>query len=94
MVSAHTRLRAADAFLAAVARASGSKAHFLLDRLCLLFLLRELSEHTGDLLAEGHLTPDGQVPRATARRPARGTSPSRGLRRRPHAVFGAARMPM
>jgi acyl-CoA oxidase len=58
MVSAHARLQAADAFAAAADRATDPKARLLLHSLCRLFLLRTLREHTGDLLAEGHLTPD------------------------------------
>lgn len=58
MVSAHARLRAADAFTAAAGRAADPRTRRLLHSLCRLFLLRTLREHTGDLLAEGHLTPD------------------------------------
>ncbi|MEU9876631.1 acyl-CoA dehydrogenase [Streptomyces phaeochromogenes] len=58
MVSAHARLQAADAFLAAAARAEDPRVGFLMRSLCRLFLLRQLGEHTGDLLAEGRLTPD------------------------------------
>jgi len=58
MVSAHARLQAADAFLAAAARTEDPRAGFLMRSLCRLFLLRQLGEHTGDLLAEGRLTPD------------------------------------
>ncbi|MGV9423169.1 acyl-CoA dehydrogenase family protein [Streptomyces sp. NPDC003656] len=56
MVSAHARLRAADAFLDAVDRAAEPGARALLGRLCLLFLLQEASAHSGDLLAHGHLS--------------------------------------
>ncbi|MBT2507461.1 acyl-CoA oxidase [Streptomyces sp. ISL-98] len=58
MVSAHARLQAADAFLAAADRAAEPTARFLLHTLCRLFLLKQLGEHTGDLLAEGLMTPD------------------------------------
>lgn len=58
MVSAHARLRAADAFLAAVALTTDSRADHLMRNLCRLFLLKQLGEHTGDLLAEGRLTAD------------------------------------
>ncbi|MFH8775282.1 acyl-CoA dehydrogenase [Streptomyces sp. NPDC017958] len=58
MVSVHARLRAADAFLDAVARATDPGARELLDRLCVLFLLQQIGEHTGDLLADGHLSAD------------------------------------
>ncbi|PWI20464.1 acyl-CoA oxidase [Streptomyces sp. Act143] len=58
MVRAHARLQAADAFLAAIARTTEPGARSLLEDLCRLFLLQELTPHTGDLLAEGHLTPD------------------------------------
>ncbi|MFF7754728.1 acyl-CoA dehydrogenase [Streptomyces sp. NPDC007971] len=56
MVSVHARLQAADAFLEAASRAADPGTRDLLDRLCLLFLLEQLGEHTGDLLAEGHLS--------------------------------------
>ncbi|MFI7406879.1 acyl-CoA dehydrogenase [Streptomyces sp. NPDC049541] len=56
MVSAHARLQAADAFLAAIEHTAEPGARALLQDLCRLFLLQELSRHTGDLLAEGHLT--------------------------------------
>ncbi|MET7907131.1 acyl-CoA dehydrogenase [Streptomyces avermitilis] len=58
MVSAHARLQAADALIAAAERATDPTARFLLRSLCRLFLLRRLRDHTGDLLAEGHLTAD------------------------------------
>ncbi|MGW4024073.1 acyl-CoA dehydrogenase family protein [Streptomyces sp. NPDC005009] len=57
MVSAHARLKAADAFLAAIEHTAESTARFLLEDLCRLFLLQEITRHTGDLLAENHLTP-------------------------------------
>jgi acyl-CoA oxidase len=57
MVSAHARLRAADAFLAAIGRTAQPTARFMLEALCRLFLLQELTRHTGDLLADGYLTP-------------------------------------
>ncbi|MEU2055949.1 acyl-CoA dehydrogenase family protein [Streptomyces bungoensis] len=58
MVSAHARLRAADAFLDAAGRAGSRDAGELLERLCVLFLLEQIGEHTGDLLADGHLSAD------------------------------------
>lgn len=58
MVSVHARLQAADAFLAAVARARRPGAGELLERLCRLFLLAQIGEFTGDLLADGHLSGD------------------------------------
>ncbi|MFH8467710.1 acyl-CoA dehydrogenase [Streptomyces sp. NPDC017991] len=58
MVSAHARLRAADAFLAAIARTADARAGHLMRNLCRLFLLRQLAAHTGDLLAEGRVTAD------------------------------------
>jgi acyl-CoA oxidase len=58
MVSLHARLQAADAFAAAAKQPTDPRACRLLGSLCRLFLLRALREHTGDLLAEGHLTPD------------------------------------
>jgi acyl-CoA oxidase len=56
MVEAHARLQAADAFLQAVERATDPSARTLLDQLCRLFLLAQLGEYSGDLLASGHLT--------------------------------------
>ncbi|MFJ9817356.1 acyl-CoA dehydrogenase [Streptomyces sp. NPDC101151] len=56
MVSVHARLQAADAFLDAAARATRAGTRELLERLCRLFLLQQLGEHTGDLLADGHLS--------------------------------------
>ncbi|MEV6022545.1 acyl-CoA dehydrogenase [Streptomyces sp. NPDC052036] len=58
MVSAHACLQAADALAAAADQATDPTSAALLRSLCRLFLLRRLREHTGDLLAEGHLTPD------------------------------------
>ncbi|MFC3572915.1 acyl-CoA dehydrogenase [Streptomyces yaanensis] len=58
MVSAHARLQAADAFATAAEQATDPETRRLLHSLCHLFLLRQIREHTGDLLAEGHLTPD------------------------------------
>ncbi|MFI6652197.1 acyl-CoA dehydrogenase [Streptomyces sp. NPDC050529] len=58
MVSAHARLQAADAFISAAARAIDPTARHLLESLCLLFLLGQIKEHTGDLLADGHMTCD------------------------------------
>ncbi|MFG3104733.1 acyl-CoA dehydrogenase [Streptomyces sp. NPDC048182] len=57
MVRAHARLQAADAFLAAIAGTAWPQARALLEDLCRLFLLDELSGHTGDLLAENRMTP-------------------------------------
>ncbi|MBB1257660.1 acyl-CoA dehydrogenase [Streptomyces alkaliterrae] len=56
MVSAHAQLQAADSFLDAIDQAVDPTARALLHRLCRLFLLDQLAEHTGDLLADGHLT--------------------------------------
>ncbi|MFD9096790.1 acyl-CoA dehydrogenase [Streptomyces collinus] len=58
MVSVHARLRAAEAFLEAAAAARRPEARALLERLCLLFLLEQVGGHTGDLLADGHLSAD------------------------------------
>ncbi|MER6125443.1 acyl-CoA dehydrogenase [Streptomyces sp. NPDC001795] len=58
MVSAHARLQAADAFTTAADRATAPGTRALLHSLCRLFLLHQIRNHTGDLLAEGHLTPD------------------------------------
>ncbi|MFD9906057.1 acyl-CoA dehydrogenase [Streptomyces sp. NPDC059063] len=57
MVAAHARLQAADAFLEAIAATAEPGARAVLEDLCRLFLLQELSRHTGDLLSEGRLTP-------------------------------------
>ncbi|MEU5599645.1 acyl-CoA dehydrogenase [Streptomyces sp. NPDC020298] len=56
MVSVHATLRAAEAFLDAVAHAADPEAHDLLERLCVLFLLHQVGKHTGDLLADGHMS--------------------------------------
>jgi acyl-CoA oxidase len=56
MVAAHARLQAADAFLAAADRAQDPTAHNLLRKLYLLFALQQITEQSGDLLADGHLT--------------------------------------
>ncbi|MEU6366226.1 acyl-CoA dehydrogenase [Streptomyces sp. NPDC046931] len=58
MVSAHACLQATDALAAAADEAADPRSAALLRSLCRLFVLRRLREHTGDLLAEGHLTPD------------------------------------
>jgi acyl-CoA oxidase len=58
VVSAHARLQAADAFLSTAAQATQPTARFLLHGLCRLFLLKQIGEHTGDLLAEGLMTAD------------------------------------
>ncbi|MGW2864141.1 acyl-CoA dehydrogenase [Streptomyces sp. NPDC001205] len=58
MVSVHARLQAADAFIAATAQATDPSARDLLESLCRLFLLGQISEYTGDLLADGHMTCD------------------------------------
>ncbi|MGR8006933.1 acyl-CoA dehydrogenase family protein [Streptomyces hypolithicus] len=57
MVSAHIRLQATDAFLTTASQTTHPPARSLLENLCRLFLLRQLTEHTGDLLAEHHLDP-------------------------------------
>lgn len=56
MVSAHAALRAADAFIQAVQQAAEPGAQHVLRQLCMLFLLEKVSAHTGDLLAEAHLS--------------------------------------
>ncbi|MGW8327507.1 acyl-CoA dehydrogenase family protein [Streptomyces sp. NPDC055897] len=58
MVSVHAALRAADAFLEAVDQAVEPQARHLLQQLCTLFLLGQIGAHTGDLLAEAHLSAD------------------------------------
>ncbi|MDN0197918.1 acyl-CoA dehydrogenase [Streptomyces sp. S.PNR 29] len=58
MISAHTRLQAADAFITALHTATHQPAKALLSRLCTLYLLNEITAHTGDLLTHHHLTPD------------------------------------
>ncbi|MFF5499788.1 acyl-CoA dehydrogenase [Streptomyces aquilus] len=57
MVRAHARLQAADAFIAVIERTAEPGARSLLEDLCRLFLLQELTPHTGDLLAEGWMAP-------------------------------------
>jgi acyl-CoA oxidase len=57
-VGAHASGQAADAFINAVARTGDPVARLLLEQLCRLFLLRQLKPHTGDLLADGHITTD------------------------------------
>lgn len=56
MVSAHASRLAADAFLEAAGRATEPATRKLLTNLCWLFLLQQLRQHTGDLLAEQRLT--------------------------------------
>lgn len=56
MVSVHAAVRAADAYLDAVDQAAQTEARDLLEGLCRLFLLTQLGPHTGDLLADGHLS--------------------------------------
>ncbi|MEU7073878.1 acyl-CoA dehydrogenase [Streptomyces narbonensis] len=58
MVSAFAGLKAADAFIEAVAQAESDETRALLEQLCRLFLLRQIEGHTGDLLAEGHVSAD------------------------------------
>ncbi|MER6344733.1 acyl-CoA dehydrogenase family protein [Streptomyces sp. NPDC001595] len=61
MVSAHARLQAADALLAAADTARNARARFLLENMSRLFLLEQLRQHTGDLLAAGLMTPEQMV---------------------------------
>ncbi|MER5885445.1 acyl-CoA dehydrogenase [Streptomyces sp. NPDC001941] len=56
MVGAYAPLKAADAFLDAIDRAADPRTRARLTQLCRLFLLEQLADHTGDLLAAGHLT--------------------------------------
>lgn len=58
MVYAHARRLAADAFLAAVEQAAEPRTRQVLETLCRLFMLQELSPHTGQLMAEGRLDPE------------------------------------
>ncbi|MGW7411684.1 acyl-CoA dehydrogenase family protein [Streptomyces sp. NPDC054863] len=58
MVKIHATVQAADAFFRAVDRATDPATHALLENVCRLFLLEQLDEHTGDLLAAGHLSAD------------------------------------
>ncbi|WP_329223432.1 acyl-CoA oxidase [Streptomyces sp. NBC_01485] len=55
---AHTIVRAADALLATLARTSHQPTHRLLTELTTLYLLTQLTPHTGTLLADNHITPD------------------------------------
>ncbi|CAL9420343.1 hypothetical protein SUDANB105_01830 [Streptomyces sp. enrichment culture] len=61
MVSAHARLQAADALLAAAGRARNARARFLLENVSRLFLLEQLRQYTGDLLAAALMTPQQVV---------------------------------
>ncbi|MFC8373868.1 MULTISPECIES: acyl-CoA dehydrogenase family protein [unclassified Streptomyces] len=56
MISAYACLQAADAFTTAAARAEDAEARQTLEDLCRLFLLQQLSAHTGLLLADDHMT--------------------------------------
>ncbi|MEU5463846.1 acyl-CoA dehydrogenase [Streptomyces althioticus] len=56
MIEAHARLQAADAFIHATQHTTDPTAHTLLTQLCRLFLLNQLNDYTGDLLATNHLT--------------------------------------
>ncbi|MFI5802001.1 acyl-CoA dehydrogenase [Streptomyces sp. NPDC051561] len=56
VVGAHAHVEAADAFLAAVEQATEPGARSLLEKLCRLFLLQRVTPHTGDLLAEDHMS--------------------------------------
>lgn len=56
MVSVYAVTEAAEAFLAAAGRAGDPVVRGLLRRLCCLFLLHEVSEHAGTLLAGGWLS--------------------------------------
>ncbi|WP_371482673.1 acyl-CoA dehydrogenase [Kitasatospora sp. NBC_00315] len=56
VVGAHACLQAADAFAEAVATIPDPATRGLLSALCRLFLLREISGSSGDLLADGHLS--------------------------------------
>ncbi|KUO23161.1 acyl-CoA dehydrogenase family protein [Streptomyces dysideae] len=58
MVSVHVRLQAVDALRAAAARTRNARARFLLENMCRLFLLDQLREHTGDLIAAGLMSPE------------------------------------
>ncbi|MBT2488586.1 acyl-CoA oxidase [Streptomyces sp. ISL-96] len=58
IVFAHAERQAAQALLTAAGLATDPLARFLLDRLGRLFLLKQLSKHTGDLLAEERMTAD------------------------------------
>ncbi|WP_331754671.1 acyl-CoA oxidase (plasmid) [Streptomyces sp. NBC_00012] len=58
MVSAYACLKAADAFMAATARAGTPEARRVLEELCCLFLLQQLNGHSGLLLADNHMTAD------------------------------------
>ncbi|MEU8891591.1 acyl-CoA dehydrogenase [Streptomyces sp. NPDC048442] len=58
MVKIHATVQAADSFFRAIGRTTDPATHALLENVCLLFLLEQLGEHTGDLLAAGHLSAD------------------------------------
>ncbi|KUN90616.1 acyl-CoA oxidase, partial [Streptomyces resistomycificus] len=58
MVNTHAQLQAANAFLTATQHpTTPTPTRHLLQQLCQLFLLTQLTPHTGDLLAHQHLTP-------------------------------------
>ncbi|MCX4680221.1 acyl-CoA dehydrogenase family protein [Streptomyces sp. NBC_01433] len=58
LVDAHAHRQAAEALLAAAEQTHDPDAQEILRSLHRLFALRQVSGHSGDLLAEGHLTPD------------------------------------
>lgn len=58
MVSLNAALQAADTFLDAARQPTDPTAQHLLEKLCTLFLLTQLRHHTGELLADNHMTAD------------------------------------
>ncbi|MFI9627903.1 acyl-CoA dehydrogenase [Streptomyces sp. NPDC052042] len=58
LVDAHAHRQAAQALLDAADQTTHPEAQRLLRLLHRLFVLRRVAAHSGDLLAEGHLTPD------------------------------------
>ncbi|GGW13221.1 hypothetical protein GCM10018980_71330 [Streptomyces capoamus] len=58
LVEAHVHRLAAQALLAAIDKESDSQVRAILERLHRLFALRQVRAHSGDLLADGHITPD------------------------------------
>ncbi|GGS24527.1 hypothetical protein GCM10010252_74670 [Streptomyces aureoverticillatus] len=57
MITAHAQHTTAHAFLTTINHTTHQPTKTLLTHLCRLYLLNQITPHTGDLLAHGHLTP-------------------------------------
>ncbi|EPH39970.1 hypothetical protein STRAU_6968 [Streptomyces aurantiacus JA 4570] len=57
MITAHAQRTTADAFLHTLHHTTHQPTKTLLTHLCHLYLLNQITPHTGDLLAHNHLTP-------------------------------------